>query len=57
MFERISSYPKLKKRQAVQQLMINKSRVKGSGFENFSFMHGLLHFGLRFLKPEKKGAG
>ncbi len=52
---RFSSYKNLEKRLAVQQKMSAKVRMKGSGFENLSFLHGVLNKGLRVLKLEQRG--
>lgn len=52
---RFSSYKNLQKRLDVQKMMCNKARVKGSGFENLSFLHGVLRKGLKVLKLEKRG--
>ena len=45
----------LPKRQAVQQKMINRVTVKGTGFENLSMLHSLLRTGLKVFKLEERG--
>ena len=55
MSDRLSSYKNLEKRLAVQQKMSAKVRIKGSGFENLSFLHGVLRKSLRILNMEKRG--
>ena len=52
---RLSSYKNLEKRLAVQKKMSDKVRVKGSGFENLSFLHGVLRGGLKVFKMENRG--
>ena len=55
MSERFSSYKNLQKRLGVQKMMCAKAKVKGSGFENLSFLHGVLRRGLKVLKLEQRG--
>ena len=55
MTERLSSYKHLQKRLQVQEKMVKKVRIKGSGFENLSLMHGVLRRGLKIFKLEKRG--
>lgn len=45
----------LQKRLAVQQLMINKTKIKGTGFENMSMLHSVLRVGLKIMKLEERG--
>ena len=45
----------LQKRLAVQQLMINKTKIKGTGFENLSALHSVLRVGLKVMKLEERG--
>jgi len=52
---RLSNYKNLEKRLAVQKKMSDKVRIKGSGFENLSFLHGVLRRGLKILNMEKRG--
>ena len=52
---RLSSYKNLEKRLAVQKKMSDKVRIKGSGFENLSFLHGVLRRSLKILKMEQRG--
>ena len=52
---RLSSYKNLEKRLAVQKKMSDKVRMKGSGFENLSFLHGVLRKSLKVLNMENRG--
>ena len=53
--ERLQQYPLLQKRLEVQQQIILKKKLKGSGFENFSFLHKYLRKGLKVTGLEKRG--
>lgn len=57
MSSRLSSYKNLQKRLDVQKMMCDKTPVKGTGFENLSFLHTVLRKGLKILNLEKKGLG
>lgn len=52
---RLSSYKNLQKRLDVQEKMCAKASIKGSGFENLSFLHGLLRKGLKVFGLEERG--
>ncbi|MCM8532457.1 MAG: metallophosphoesterase [Lentisphaeraceae bacterium] len=52
---RLDSYSKLEQRLAIQQKMASKTKVKGSGFENLSFLHTILRKGLKTFSLDQKG--
>jgi len=52
---RVSRYPLLQKRLAVQDKMVKKAKMKGSGFENLSVLHSVLHHGLRLFRLKERG--
>jgi uncharacterized protein len=55
MSHKFSSYPQYAKRQSVQEKMIRKDKIKGSGFENLSILHSMLHTGLKVLNLKQRG--
>ena len=51
----MADYPLLEKRLAIQERMIKKVKTRGSGFENFSFMHGTLRLSLKLMGLTERG--